>query len=881
MNYWQRWRRAIGLGANRVRLEREMSEEMRFHIEMEARELMAGGMSPSAARRQAVIAFGGEERFRDAARDAMTLRWINDLRADFVYALRSLRRTPGFTLIAVSALGMGIGANSTVFGIVDSVTFRKLAAAAPDELVAVYAEQGDATLLSVSYPTFEDVRREVGSFRDAAAFTESAVGVNGVDGATVAWAVHSSDNYFPLLGVRAERGRLLEPGDLQQAVVVVSHAFWQTGLGSDPRVVGSVLRVNGAPFTIVGVAPASFTGTRLFTYAPALWLSVGLHAQTLAGSNDLLRDRARTRFNVIARLQPGVSLARASADAQASARRLSAAHPRLLANLRFTLIPNASPINPWLAPRERIELLGKLVLAGVGLVLLIACADVANLLLARMSTREHEIGVRLSLGASRGRLLRQFLTESVVLALLGLLAALPLAYFALKGMAKLVPPVDFPTSFAPRLDLRVLWFTMATALGAALLFGLAPMVYARSARPLGLQRSGSRIAAASGTRLRGALVASQVMVSVVVLFAAGLFARGLIAARRLDVGFDTKNAVVLTLDPRLLPDYDAERTRQLQRRLHDQLAALPGVRAVSRTTSIPLDGNSVTVKTFVDDRSAAADYFVIDENYVSTMGLRMVAGRTFTRADTAGIERVLINEVLARRLWSDSLAVGRQIRLGALDGPPVEVVGVVRASSSRRLGDAPRPLLWRSLERNPVSRSIFIVRGSGDLRTLLDQVRRTVHTEAPVVPIIGLRSLEQHVAIAYSAAQNGAWSALAFAALAGVLAAAGIYGVVSYAAARRTREIGIRAALGAGTTQVLRLIVRDGLRVSAIGALLGFAASFALPRSMSAILYGVSPRDPLMLVIPPLLFLLIAAAASLVPAWRAARINPIQALRPE
>jgi predicted lysophospholipase L1 biosynthesis ABC-type transport system permease subunit len=253
----------------------------------------------------------------------------------------------------------------------------------------------------------------------------------------------------------------------------------------------------------------------------------------------------------------------------------------------------------------------------------------------------------------------------------------------------------------------------------------------------------------------------------------------------------------------------------------------------------------------------------------------------FTRADTAGIERDLINEELRRKLWADSLAVGRQIRLGAVDGHLIEVVGVVRASRSRRLGDAPRPLLWRSLERNPVSRSIFIVRSNADLHTLLEQVRRTVHTEAPFVPIIGLRSMEQQVALAYLPVESGAWYALAFAVLAAVLSAAGIFGVVSYAAARRTREIGIRTALGARTTQVLRLIVGDGLRLSTIGALLGIAACFALPRSMSAILYGVSPRDPFLLAIPPLLFLLIGAAASLVPAWRAARITPIQALRPE
>jgi predicted permease len=878
MMHWRGWRRMIGLGANRRRLDQDLTEEMRFHVEQETADLIRQGLSPEAARRQAQIAFGSAERFQDEARDVMSLGWLHDLRNDAWYALRSLRRTPVFTLVAVSALAIGVGANATVFGAVDAIAFRQLPARAPNELVAVYGEQGDATLLGASYPTYLDLKREVKSFRDLAAFTEQAVSVSGVEGTSVAWAVHGSDNYFTLLGVRAERGRLLEPGDQDQAVVVISHSFWQNALGADPRVIGSTLRVSGASFTVIGVTPPSFHGTRLFTYAPALWLPIGMHGQSLPGSESLLQERGRTRFNLIARLQPGTSVQQATLDANRAAQQLAAAYPRLLADLRFRLYPNDAPINPWLAPRERIQLFAKLLLAGVCLVLLIACADVANLLLARMSARQHEIAIRLSLGASRFRLFRQFLTESLVLALLGGIAAIPLAYVCLIGASQLTPPLDFATSFAPRLDLRVLLFTGAIAFASGLVFGVTPLLHAWSPRP---DRGSSRVTGSSGKRLRGALIITQVAVSVVVLFTAGLFWRGLQAARAVDVGFDARQALVFTLDPRLAGGYDARRSEQLYTRLHERLSALPGVRTVARSSSIPLDGNSMTVKTFADGRDAAADFFLVDRHYFGAMGFPVVEGRVFTLGDSVGTERVLINETLASRLWPDGRPVGRKLHLTAVDGREVEVIGIVRSGASRQLGDRPRPLLWHSLERNPIARTTMILRTTQEPLLLSPAVRSALHQEAPDVPLIGLRTLEQQIALAYSAARSGALAALAFALLAALLAIAGIVGVIAYSASQRTREIGIRTALGARSGQVLRLVVGDGIRLALIGAALGVAATFAVPGSMSKILYGVSPRSPILIAVPTLLFLLVATLACLAPAWRAIRIDPIKALRPE
>ena len=870
---------------DRRRFEHDMDDEMRFHIEMEARDLAASGLSADDARARALSTFGGQARFKEEARIDLPLHWLSDLRDDLRYALRSLRRTPFFTAVAVLALGIGVGANATLFGLADAVAFRPLDVRRPDRLHTVVGRLNDGTPLTLSYPTYLDIRAGVQAFADVAAFTERMVGLNS-DGTPVgAWAVHTTDNYFSLLGIRAAVGRLTRPGDHDTPVTVLSHTFWRTHFGGDPAIVGKAIRVNGAPFTVIGVAPPGFSGTRLFTFAPALWLPIGMHAQTLPGSGDLLHARGRGRFHIIARLADGARGENARHQLGAVAARLARDYPGAYGESGLLLLSNRTAINPWVAPVERLQMIGLLSLAGGWLVLLIACADVANLLLARMTTRGREIATRLALGASRGRLIRQFLTESALLAALGAAAAVPIAMVALRASQRLAPPLDFAPSFSPALDGRSLAVTVGIALASALLFGLAPLLHALSPDLARMFRGAPDHHKPAANRSRQALVVVQVATSVVVLAVAGLFARSLDAARRIDVGFDTRSAIAFAVDPSLLVGYDQSRIDELYRRIKASLGELPGVESVARASSIPLDGTTSTARVFAGEatptsKALVADVFFVSPSYFGTLGMAVVEGRAFGPADTTGVERVLVNETLARRLWPDgTVREGQRIWLDSLGGSRVEVMGVVRSHVSRQLGDRPRGLVWRSLERNRLWRTTVIVRATGDAERLIPGVRRTMQTLAPDLAVVGLRPLREHIALAYSAAESAAIGGSVLGVVASLLAAAGIFGVVAYTVSRRAREMGIRSALGARTSHLIGLMVRSGLRPTGIGILAGLGLALAMPSSMSRILYGVSPRDPVVLVGASALFFVVSIVAAFIPAWRGARVDPRRALQ--
>jgi predicted permease len=867
---------------NRRRFEHDMDDEMRFHVEMEARDLTTRGLTMEEARVRALGVFGGEARFKEEARADLPLHWVSDFRADLRYALRSLRRTPVFTGVSMLALGIGIGANTTLFGLADATAFRPLPVSVPSRLYAIFARQSDGSPLNVSYPTYLDLQSGVPAFRDAAAFMERMVSLNSDGIPVAAWGTHITDNYFSVLGLRATIGRLTQPGDHDAPVAVLSHAFWQSHFGGDPGVVGKSIRVNGAPFTVIGVAPPGFHGTRLFTYAPNLWLPIGMHAQTIPGAGDLLHDRARSSFNVLARLADDESEAAARREVDVVASRLTRDHPRAPEASRLYVVSNRTGINPWLASPERLALIGFLSLAGGWLVLLIACADVASLLLARMTSRGREIATRLALGASRGRLVRQLLTESLLLAALGAVVAIPIALIALRGSQRLAPPLDFAPAFSPAIDARSLAFTAVIAVAAALLFGLAPLVHSWSADLARMFRGTPDNPRAGVGRLRQALVVAQVATSVVVLAVAGLFARSLDAARRIDVGFDVSHAVAFNVDPFLLGN-NPQRANELYDRIVRELSDLPGAQSVARASSIPLDGNSASTRVVAREdkaRPVVADRFFVSRNYFETMGMAVVAGRTFASTDTLGTERVLVNETLARRLWTSGPAhLGEQIWLDSIGGTRVEVIGVVRSHVSRQLGDPPRALLWRSLDRNSVARTSVIVRTRERPDGMMAAIRRTMQTIAPDLPVVGLRTLEEHIALAYSAAEGGAIGGSALGVVASLLAAAGIFGVVAYMVSQRTREMGIRVALGARTSQLVTLMLKSGLAPTTVGIVVGVGLALAMPRGMAAILYGVSPHDPGVLLGASVLFLLVATIAALIPAWRGARVDPRRALQ--
>lgn len=865
------WLNAVGPGVNRARLEREMSEEMEAHIDMEAAHLESQGVGSAEARRRAIVSFGGAERFKEEARDTMALRWANDFAADVKFAVRSLRRTPVFTAVAVVALALGIGASTTVFGLVDSIAFRKLPVSDPDRLVTLFRSTGDATLLGSSYGTSQILRDSARSFSDIAAFTEGTVALAGTTRPTAAWAMHTSDNYFTLLGLRAEIGHFYGSGDLDKPLVVLSHAFWKDVLRADPSAVGRTITVNGGTFTVVGIAPAHFTGTRLFTYAPALWIPVGMHEQTLPGIPNLLGENGSQRFNVIARLRDDVSIAQAQSEVDSVAERISGSAQTT--GQRFTLFANATAINPWLAPQDRIELFSMLLLAAVCLVLLIACVNVASLLLARMSQRGTEIRVRLALGASPGRLLRQFFAEGLVLALFGIVGAIGIALIAIPAAKNLTPPLDFSTSTTPVIDARILMFALAGGLLSTIVFGLAPFTHTL-AGSAGMQAR-ARPAGGPGTRARNGLVVAQVALSIFVFAAAGLAARALRAARAVDVGFESRNAIAFTVDLRLLPDYDAERAEAFYRALLSKLSAVNGVRSVTRAAFVPLAGDNISLR--VD--GVTTDAFTVDENYFATMGIPIVAGRAFRAADTSRIQPILINEILAKRFAYPAGIIGRSVRVGGANGALAEVVGIVRASSSRQLSDAPRPLVWMSAHRNPTPRAIVVVRTDRPPATMLPTVRATVNSLDPRLPFIRSGTLEDQIAVAYSPLRNTAFAGAAFGVLAAILAATGIFGVVSYTVSQRTHEIGVRTALGARPAHILALVTGGALRLAAIGVVIGLAMTLALPPGISKTLYGVSPHDPFVLAVSAIAFLCVAVLASLIPARRALRLDPARALR--
>jgi putative ABC transport system permease protein len=846
---------------NQAKLEAEMEEEMRFHLAMEQRYLAARGTSSDKAERKARILFGAEESFKEEIRESMPLRWLTDLRTDVGYALKSLRRSPGFTAFAVLALGIGIGANATAFGFVDPIAFRKLPIPDPDRLVAVYATQRDGSRSNVSYKDVEERMRSVPAFEDVAAFTEYPITVVAGRLPSVAYAVHTSGNYFSVLGLTAERGQFYQPGNRSRAVAVIGHNYWKSAFNSDPKIIGRRVSIDGVLFTVVAVAPREFYGTRLFTYEPAFWLPVA----------SATGQSRRVLSNVIARLRPGVTIEQAQQELDRS-------------GSNFTVLSNASPINPWLASRDRIEMLGRLLILGVCMVLFVACADVANLLLTRMTVRRQEITTRIALGVSASRLARQLLTESVIIVLLGALVSIPLAFIALKASSRLTPPLDFGISFHPSLDKRVIIFTAVTSVVTAVVFGLAPLIHLWR-RDLNPDRHNAlRAAGGSGSRVRSALVIAQVALSVVAIAVAGLLYRGLSSARAIDVGFDAKNAVVFTIDLIPAAASTTDRLQQIAARLKSALTALPGVTSVSFASSIPLDGETRTLNVVAVDNKPgkiAADYFIVDDDYFNTLKLPVREGHGFSPADTSQLEPVVINEVLARTLWGSISPIGRRFELSSTPARTAMVIGVVSSSASRRLGDPPRPIIWRSARRLLLPRATIVMRSGRDPVDLQRDVEAAVRAIHPAIPIVGFRSLEDRLELAYTAAETGAVAGLIFGTLTTILAALGLFGLLLFNITQRTREIGIRRALGASSTDVLKMITSSSLRLTLIGTAIGMTLVLVIPPKISEILYGVSPRDPALLVITPVAFLVISLLATLGPAWKASRIEPFEALRVE
>ncbi len=813
---------------------------------------------------------------------------IHDLR----YAVRRLGHAPAFTTVAVLSLALGIGANTAIFSIVNAVLIRDMPARSPDRLVELFtSERSGYQYSTFSYPDFRDVRDQATVFQDVAARYAMMLGIANEDGTSdVLWGEVVTGNLFELLGVDAAVGRALRPEDdaAQGAspVAVISHGLWNRRFGSDPGVVGETVRLNGRPVTIVGVMSEGFTG-QFPGFQMDLWVPHSMAVPLHISDPDQAEARGSRNLFPVARLEPGATLERARAELETIALRLGRDHPDTNDGRTMTLLRSDQvSFNPIVD--QALVPVAVLLMVVVGLVLAIACANLASLLLIRATGRRREIATRLAVGAGRGRLIRQLLTESVVLALAGGLVGLALAYALVQAITGFTPPVPIPVNLDLGLDTPVLVFTFALSLVTGILFGLAPAL--RASRPDVLPAVKDAAYTELGKRrrfgLRNALVVGQVVVSLLLLVTAGLFVRSLNETQRVDAGFDTERLAIAALNLGQY-GYTLEEGRVFVDRLVERVEALPDVRSACITNRVPV-GISIQIKSFLpegwpvpeDGNLPEYDYTRIDERYFETMGVAIVRGRAFTRVDRTGPEVAIVSETAARRFWPGEDPIGKRIRNGS-EGPWHEVVGVARDTKVRTLGEAPRPYVYLPLSKAGTDFATIVVATRGDPAAFMPRLREEIRAIDPAVTPFTSGTIQEQLAIILYPARMGAILLAAFGALALALAVTGLYGVVSYTASRRTREVGIRMAMGARPTDITGMVIRNGAGLVAVGIALGLALAFVVTRLLAGFLYGVSVTDPVTFLGIPLLLGGIALLASWIPARRAARLDPMRALRYE
>src|SRR5262245_55855712 len=817
---------------------------------------------------------------------------MNTLLQDLRYGARVLWNRPGFTAVITLTLALGVGANTAIFSVVDRLLVRMLPVNEPERLVNLIGrdEKGNNDT-SFSYPIYKDYRDQNDVFDGLLAYSENAMNlIEGGQPERIMGALVSG-NYFDALGVTPALGRSFLPEEDRtpgtHPVAVVSYGLWRRRFGADPKLVGRTITLNTYGFTVIGVAPPEFRGVRR-GLSPDVYVPMQMIAQAWPSRKpDDLNNRNFSWLNLMGRLNPGVTREQAQASMSALSSRISQAHPN---TWPIIALEDGSQGETGEITDLRTPL--KLLMATVALVLLIACVNVANLLLARAASRSREMAVRLAVGASRYRLIRQLLTESLLLSLTGGLFGLLIAIWLTDVLAAYSPPTggSAPPILDARLDWRVFAFTTILSILTGLLFGLVPAW--RSSKPnltVALKVE-SGAAGAARTRGRGALVSAQIALSLVVLVCAGLCVRSLFALQRIDAGFETAKVLVMGLNLSL-NGYKEEQGRQFYANLLERASALPGVEAASLARIVPLTRSGMRMSvgiegyTPADDKPINFDMNFVGPRYCATMKLPLVAGREFTANDNAGAALVvIINEAAARTYWPNQNPLGKHLMIGGpgQDKPdPVEIIGVVGASRYRSLTEAFRPMMLLPAAQHYTSDLSLHLRSTGDPASLIESARRELRALDPQLPATRARTLEEQRSNSLYSERVTALLLSAFGGLALLMAALGIYGVMSYAVTQRTREIGVRMALGARASDVLRLMLWQGGWLIVSGMALGLAGAFAATRLIRSFLFQVSATDPLTFALAAALLGLVALLACCIPARRAIKVDPIVALRVE
>ncbi len=813
---------------------------------------------------------------------------------DVRYGIRSLVKSPAFSLVVVLTLALGIGANTAVFSVVNSLMLRPLPVPNPEELVVLAVKhEGNMDPHQVSIPDFQDYRKNTEVFSDMTGYLINFVGVSDGQRADRAAISFVASNYFTLLGVEPYLGRMIQPGEGEtpgtEPVMVLGYRYWQKRFGADPGVVGKLVHVNGQAYTIIGVVPETFHGAYTLVEFDA-YIPLGMSSLD-ASYKDHWTRRDEHSLRVLARLKPGVTIEQAEARLGVTARQLQEQYPATNKTVTIHVYPeNLSRPEPNSAQQNPI--VATLFLSLTGLVLLVACVNVANLLLVRATLRQKELAVRAALGAGKMRLVRQLLTESVLLALGGGVAGAVLGVWVSRLLESVRLPGDLPFRFDFAFDWRAFAYVTALAGAAGIIVGLLPALRASRTNLNDTLRGGGRALSggAGRHRIRNVLVVAQVAVSLVLLVAAGLFIRSLGNAQSADLGFNPRGVLNMTMDPGLV-GYDDQRARNFYRELEPRIRALPGVETVSLGYSVPfgyfnlgeylnVEGQEVTEET----RRPVAGYNLVGPEYFKTMGIPLVAGRVFTEQDNADSHRVaIINQVMARKLWPDQDPIGKRFSMTGAQGPYIEVVGVARDSRTQWIFEDISSYFYLPMEQAFRSLHTVQVRTSVPPASLALAIQKEVRALDANLPVYDVMTMSEALngGNGLFLINMGALFAGALGMLGLALAIVGVYGVVSYAASQRTHEIGVRLALGAQRGHILKLVVGQGLLLVSAGLVVGLFLSVWLARAMANFLFDLSPYDPVTFAGVSALLAVVALVACWIPAQRATHVDPVIALRYE
>jgi predicted permease len=861
----------------RKRQERELDDEVRFHLDMQMEDNLRAGMNPGEARHAALRSFGGIEPMKEIYRERRALALIETLAQDIRYAFRTLRKSAGFTTTSVAVLALAIGANTAMFSVLNAVLFRPLPYRSPEQLAMLWSEVPSQSIREgrSAYWNVEQWRSQSESFADMALFDGVSATLTTADRAEKISAVRTSPNLFSVLGVQPLHGRIFtaDEAEQRQRLALISHRFWQTRFAGSFDAIGATIHLDGAPSRIIGILPADFQ----FDSDADVW-----EPHTMYPDWDALR-RARGQgfWSVVGRLRPNVTLEQARAEMSAIARRLDDQLPSADRNRGISVVPLTFQVT---GSRPRLALW--MLTAAVLCVLLIAATNVAGLSLARSATREKEIAMRAALGASRARIVRQLLTESVLLAVLSGLAGLLVAGAGIRVILA-IKPADLPRLNEVGLDPRVLGWSLALCLLTGILVGLAPAITTgrRNSRPSGGRGIAGGVAARG---IRRALVVTEFALAIVLLVGAGLLVRSLWSVQNIDLGFKAERILSVQLaTPTFTP---VARRADFYNRVLEQIESLPGVERAGIIENFFINGGAEQVLTTEGTTGTVSERlrFRSDEvsgGFFKTLGTPLLRGRFFSAEDGPDAPRVaIVNDAMARRLWPGRDPVGRRFKPGSGDSDRVwfTVVGVVGDMRRQGLENEPAPQMFVPLAQDPSRLATLLIRTSLDepLR-MAGAVQSAVHRVEKHAPVYGIATLESRLGAFLTQRRFQTSLLIGFSAVALLMAAIGIYGLIQYSVTARAHEIGIRLAVGAQTGDVFRMIIREGLQLSLTGLALGLGGALWLGRAGSSLLFGVSPTDPLTFAAVSVLLMAVAAAACFFPARRAMKIEPVAALRRE